>query len=461
MRKYARRILFADLGSWWPAITTIAAVTALVGLCATQFAWTHDQRFVAAAESQGHSITEFTIVSETIYILVAALALFSLTVVGTATVESTRRTFSQWRLVGASPSDVRRSIWSLVATAALIGAVPGSLTAIGLSYLVVPTFNQMAAPGFDAPVLPPPILAWVFSLVLGVITCLLGAFGPAYTASRTQAIEVFRAISRTRRKGWWWRAPVAGLLLLSSLGLLAASAALGAHEAGVAVMFNLALNGGMAAVIFVYIIGPLITPAILAVAGRLAGAFGSVTGRLAANAAIERAGTSANTVAPLAAGIGGVGVMLTSVESTAVVVHTLDNSAETSLVDTLVMTALISFVLLVTSAAVVSLAARDVEREHSLLRVAGMSSRRISIWYVWQAFLLALTGTVLALMPIVITVATTAISSTAYVGEPIVVIPWATLTLGFVLSWLMLFLVQWCPARPSLRADIAVGLRTA
>jgi putative ABC transport system permease protein len=125
------------------------------------------------------------------------------------------------------------------------------------------------------------------------------------------------------------------------------------------------------------------------------------------------------------------------------------------------MTALISFVLLVTSAAVVSLAARDVEREHSLLRVAGMSSRRITTWYVWQAFLLALTGTVLAFVPIVITVATAAISSTAYAGEPIVVIPWATLVFGFALSWLVLFVVQWWPARPSLRADIAVGLRTA
>ncbi|RDT70653.1 ABC transporter permease, partial [Haemophilus influenzae] len=153
---------------------------------------------------------EFTIVSETIYLLVATLALFSLTVVGIATVESTRRTFSQWRLVGATPSDVRRSIWALVATAACIGAVPGSVPALGLSYLVVPAFNQMAAPGFDAPILPPSILAWLVSVLLGVATCMLGAFGPAHRASRMmQAIEVFRAVPGRRRKGWWWRAPLA------------------------------------------------------------------------------------------------------------------------------------------------------------------------------------------------------------------------------------------------------------
>ncbi|WP_454115003.1 FtsX-like permease family protein [Microbacterium lacticum] len=461
MHRYARRILLADLGSWWPAIATVAAVTALVGLCTTQFTWTHDERFIAAAEAQGHAIIEFIIVSETIYMLVAALALFSLTVVGTATVESTRRTFSQWRLVGAAPSDVRRSIWALVATASLIGAVPGSLFAIGLSYLVVPAFNQMAAPGFDAPDLPPSILAWLVSVVLGVVTCMLGAFGPAHRASRTQAIEVFRDSPGRRRKGWWWRAPLTGILLLSSLGMVVAAAAMGASEAGVAVMFNLAMNAGVSAVLLVYVIGPLIVPAVLAGFGGLAGTFGSVTGWIAAKAAVERAGTSANTIAPLAAGIGGVGVILTSVESAAAVVKSFDSSADTNLTDTLVMAALISFVLLITSAAVVSLASRDLEREHSLLRIAGMPSRRITVWYVWQSLLLALAGTLLAFVPIAATVATTVVSSTAYVGHPIVAVPWTTLVLGFGLGWLVLFLVQWWPARPSLRADIAVGLRSS
>ncbi|WP_196776657.1 FtsX-like permease family protein [Corynebacterium casei] len=436
-------------------------MTALVGLCAAQFAWTHDDRFVAATQAQGHAITEFTIVSETIYMLVAVLALFSLTVVGTATVESTRRTFSQWRLVGASPGDVRRSTWALVATASLIGAVPGSLAGIGLSYVVVPAFNQMAAPGFNAPVLPPSILAWLASLVLGVATCLLGAFGPAHRASRTQAIEVFRDIPGRHRKGWWWRVPLAGLLLLFSLGMVVTAAALGAHSAGVAVMFNLALNAGISAVFFAYIVGPLCVPGLLAGLGHLAGTFGNVTGRLAARAAVERAGTSANTVAPLAAGIGGVGVILTSVESAAAVVRVVDSSAETNLADTVVMAALISFVLLVTSAAVVSLVSRDLEREHSLLRIAGMPSRRITGWYAWQALLLSLTAILLAAVPIIVTVATTAISSAAYVGYPIVAVPWTTLLLGLVVSWLVLFLVQWWPARASLRADVAVGLRSA
>ena len=461
MHAYARRILLSAPGRWWPAIATVAVVTALVGLCATQFVWTHDDRFIAAARSEGHALTEFTIAAETIYALVAALALFSLTVVGTATVEQVRRTFARWRLVGATPSDVRRSMWVLAATVACAGAVPGSLISIAVGPIVVPAFNQMAAPGFDAPVLPPSPLAWAVSLLLGIATCMLGAFGPARRASKAQAIEVFRALPVRRRKVRWWRALPAAAALLSSLGMLTAAVATGASDAGAVVMFKLALYAGLSAVLFVYLAGPLLTPAILSGLGGLGRALGSVTGWLAAKAAVERANTSANTVAPLAAGIGGVGVVLVSVESTAAVVRTFDTGADTNLTDTLVMAALISVVLLVTSAAVAALASGGAERELSLLRIAGMPRLRVTAWYAWQSFASALTAAVLALVPIGIAAAATAVSSTAYTGRPITVVPWTVPVLGFVLSGLVLFLVQWPPARRFLRADIAVGLRAA
>ncbi|RDH09760.1 FtsX-like permease family protein, partial [Tsukamurella pulmonis] len=193
MYRYGLRILLADARGWWPAITTIAMITALVGLCATQFAWARDPRFVAAVEAQGRAVSEFTIVAQTIYVVVAALGVFALTVVGNATVEATRRTFAQWRLVGASPRDVRHGIWALVATAALIGAVPGSFAALVAAYFAVPIFNEMAAPGFAAPTLPPSPFAWFLSLAVGVLTCLLGAVGPARRGARTRAIVVFRS----------------------------------------------------------------------------------------------------------------------------------------------------------------------------------------------------------------------------------------------------------------------------
>ena len=79
------------------------------------------------------------------------------------------------------------------------------------------------------------------------------------------------------------------ILLVSSLAMVVAAAVMGRSEAGVAVMFNLAMNAGISAVLFIYVVGPLLIPAVLAGLGRLAGAVGSVTGLLAGKAAVERA----------------------------------------------------------------------------------------------------------------------------------------------------------------------------
>ncbi|KXP12277.1 ABC transporter permease [Tsukamurella pulmonis] len=460
MYRYGLRILLADARGWWPAITTIAMITALVGLCATQFAWARDPRFVAAVEAQGRAVSEFTIVAQTIYVVVAALGVFALTVVGNATVEATRRTFAQWRLVGASPRDVRHGIWALVATAALIGAVPGSFAALVAAYFAVPIFNEMAAPGFAAPTLPPSPFAWFLSLAVGVLTCLLGAVGPARRGARTRAIVVFRSTGVTPRRDGWWRVPAGALLLVAALGMIVAASSVG-PDTGVAALFNLSLYTGLCAVAAVYVLGPLVVPVILMGFGHAAACVGSVIGSLAAAAAVARAGTSANTVAPLAAGVGGIGVMLASVESTAAVVTARGDATATNLTDTLVLAGLISVVLLVTSAAVIALASRDRDREQALLRVAGMPRRQVTAWYGWQALQLALAGVVLAVVPVALTVTAAAVGSPAFAGRSVVSVPWAVPVFGFALIWLVLSLVLWLPARTSLRAEPAAGLRAA
>ena len=114
----------------------------------------------------------------------------------------------------------------------------------------------------------------------------------ASSHDNTSRADRKRLRADSRRKGWSWRAPLAALLLLSSLGMLAAAAVMGAQESGVAVMFNLAMNAGVCGVIFVYVIGPLLVPAILAGLGRLPGAAGSVTGSMSAS---FLAGTTAVT----------------------------------------------------------------------------------------------------------------------------------------------------------------------
>ncbi|MBO3142599.1 ABC transporter permease [Dermatophilus congolensis] len=460
MCKYARRVLMANFGAWVPAMVTIAIVTALVTMCSTQFFWTRDSKFIDAVNQQRYSLSEFTIVAQTIYIVVLLLAFFSLTVVGKSTVDSTRRIFAQWRLIGATPRDVRFGTYSIIALCSLLGAAPGTVLGTALSYVVVPTFNQLAASGFDTPILPPSLLAVTASFTLSVFTCFFGAIGSVRIASRARPIEVFRSSVTTQKSKQWWKVPTLAILLLIILSILILVGVTDGMKVGLSFVVNTSLHNGMMAVLFIFLMGKSSVIFVLKLLGNLAGKAGSVTGRLAAQAASERAVFSANTIAPLAAGLGSIGVILVSIESAASIIKTLDSSKTANMVDTLVIVALIAVVLLATSAAVISLSSRQMSHERSLLRIAGMPRKQITIWYLWQGFLLSLTATLLAASPILVAMVTAAISSVSYVGYPIIVFPWLAIIFGVVSCWIVLFLVQWLPARRSLSEDIAVGLRS-
>ena len=48
MPRRALRILANDWGAWIPLVAVMSLTTALVGVCANQFAWTHSPEFLAA-----------------------------------------------------------------------------------------------------------------------------------------------------------------------------------------------------------------------------------------------------------------------------------------------------------------------------------------------------------------------------------------------------------------------------
>lgn len=458
MFRFSRLIFAEDLRSWLPSIATVTLVTVLVGVSANQFAWTHNEVFVSEVAMEGYDVVEFRIVSETIYLLVAPLAFLALTVVGGATVDRVRATFAQWRLVGASPKQVRRSAWTIVAIAAGIGASAGSILAIPLSYALIPVFNHMAVAGFVGPRFQPSLAAWLLSFGASFMTCWFGGFVPAIRASKVEPVEVFRESSSHRPK-MWWRVVLAVLLLLASLGLMTASAFVTAFGASLAALFNLALNAGMMAVVAVYLLGPALTGSLLRFFARGADALGLVTATVACRAAGERATTSTNTLAPLAAGIGGAGVLAASAAMSVRIIRATGYQGDVNLTDTLVMLGVVSLVCLVTSAAVVALSGRDVEREQSLLRVAGMSPRVVTSWYAWQAVVLAGAAVIIALVPIVVTVATVAIGTEALIGHVIIVVPWPVVGAGFAVSSIVLFSIMCLPQKKHLGESVAAGLR--
>ena len=199
MPRRALRILANDWGAWIPLVAVMSLTTALVGVCANQFAWTHSPEFLAATRAAGLRAEEFHVVSVSVYCCVALVAAFSLTVVGSATVVRCAPDFSRWRLLGATPAQVGATALAMTAVACGAGALVGSLASVPASFALVPWFNGLAAQGFPGGTggFDPPFTAspgaWAASLVLSWLTCMLGSLGPSLRAARMRPVEALRS----------------------------------------------------------------------------------------------------------------------------------------------------------------------------------------------------------------------------------------------------------------------------
>ena len=75
MQRYVFRMFADEWRQWTPAIAVVTVITAMIGLCVHQFAWTGDPRVRAAVTAAGVPVEEFQILSVTIYTVVAHNAL--------------------------------------------------------------------------------------------------------------------------------------------------------------------------------------------------------------------------------------------------------------------------------------------------------------------------------------------------------------------------------------------------
>jgi putative ABC transport system permease protein len=437
-----------------------------------QFMWTSSAAFLSAAQAAELDPLEFRIVSVSIYGLVALLTFFSMTVVGSATVNRIRGTFAKWRLMGAGPHQVRAGMWMLVGVASVAGALPGALIAIPVSWIVVPAFNSMAAQSFanglgsfDPPTFVPSPLAWLASFLLGVLTCMLGAFIPSSRAAKVAPIDALRQSNvRHARRTWrYWSHWVIGLLIMLGAIMLAVAgmgmpkATAFGQEAGQ--MFNAAFWAGVIASFGVYALVSVAIPVLLGLGRGVLRLFGSATGVLAARSADAKASSSTNTIAPLALALGLSATLLTCVGSYGKVLASGGHTESLNYADSLLMIAVLCVVSLATSMAVIALSNRGMVQDQALLRSIGLSPRRVLRMYVWQSLLLVSSAIILALIPLGVSATILAPRSIGLVGSPIVDIPWVGILIAGLACWLALFLIQWMQIRKPLHRSVAISLR--
>lgn len=405
MPRRALRILANDWGAWIPLVAVMSLTTALVGVCANQFAWTHSPEFLAATRAAGLRAEEFHVVSVSVYCCVALVAAFSLTVVGSATVVRCAPDFSRWRLLGATPAQVGATALAMTAVACGAGALAGSLASVPASFALVPWFNGLAAQGFPGGTggFDPPFAAspgaWAASLVLSWLTCMLGSLGPSLRAARMRPVEALR--SSSAGAGGASGHPVAAAAV-AALGLLLPVAgtwdpAVGGTGAGGA-LSSLMVWPGALLLVAVALWGARGVEAAIACAAAVPALAGSTMVVLAGKALRARAGRSAVATIPLVVAAGGGSLLLCIVRTFERVMRAMGVQTAFNYTDTTVLVGLVALFSLATAAAVTALGSDDQGPGITALRALGVPRAQASRMLVWQAALLAAATGLLSLV---------------------------------------------------------------
>lgn len=464
MPRYALRTLLDQWRQWTPTILVIAVMSTMIGLCAHEFCWTGDEHFQQAVTAAGVPVDEFAASAVTIYVIVALVTWVSLTMVGRSSVEATRPTHARWLLLGARPSSVFGSALALLFVAAVCGALLGTLVSTLMSPWAIPFLSSLIAPRAELPRFAVTAGAPLTTVAVTISTTLIGGLLPALHASRTPPRVALRQEAEAGRGRGGRALRVGGGLCLTlvSAGLvLAAGSATKLGTTGPGPMFNLAVDAGGSALAAVYLLCPQIVSAVFTMVHSVLERTGMVVPALGVRSAADRVTQSSATIAPLAAGLDGIGLLLCSVDSVSSYVTAVQPGTPTDLTDVWIVTTVVAVSMLATSAAVVALSARGREHETALLQAAGMQPGQVCALIASETAAMSLAATVAAVVPVFASGAVCGLVTRAVTGESIVVWPVGMLAVGALASWLALFVIVLAPALAPLREGPAAVLREA
>lgn len=202
------------------------------------------------------------------------------------------REFALLRCVGVTRRQLRRSVrleaLAMGVTASLVGVLAGALGGLGLVALVRVWFADMGAATLSP--------VWVVgAFAVGVLVTVAAAWLPTRSATTVPPLAALRPDTGpdVRSTAGRIRLVLASLAVALGCGALAVSVTSGA--------IALMLAGGMVAFVGVLLLGPWLIPALVRLAGRLAGD-GPVR-RLAAGNAVRNPRRTATTAASLLVGV--------------------------------------------------------------------------------------------------------------------------------------------------------------
>lgn len=256
---------------------------------------THDEAVNAAVEQvsgNGNLLTMVVLVFATISLFVAAIVIANTFQV---LVAQRTRELALLRCVGASTSQVRRSVYAEAFATGLIASIIGVLAGYGLAAGVA-ALSQTGSAGIQLGAPTANAGHITIGIVAGVAVTMAAAVLPARRATRVLPIAALRPVESAHASS---RAGVVRLVIAAVL-IAGGSALLIAGALGVGLMAG--LTGGVICFVGVLLASSLLVPLAVRGVGSLVG-FTGVPGRLAAANAVRNPGRTATTAAALLIGV--------------------------------------------------------------------------------------------------------------------------------------------------------------
>jgi len=200
------------------------------------------------------------------------------------------------RCVGATATQVRRSVLLEALATGLVASAGGVLAGVGLAGAA-----SAVGSALDSPVplagLAVPASAVVVGMVLGTVVTVVAALAPARAATQVPPLAAMRPLDPVpvRSRGGVARLVLGLVLLVPGAAVLAFGAATGSLLVGLA--------GGLPTALGVVLLCQRAVPPVVGLAGRVLGPLGGVPGRLAARNAVRTPRRTAATATALLVGV--------------------------------------------------------------------------------------------------------------------------------------------------------------
>ncbi|WP_293786808.1 FtsX-like permease family protein [uncultured Aeromicrobium sp.] len=273
--------------------TDATAVTSVAPDAVVRSTDDHVRELQADLTRGADTLTLMLLVFVTVALTVAAIV-----IANTFSILFAQRTsdFAMLRCVGATRAQVRRSVRLEALAIAITSSVAGLLAGVGFGYGVVAVIGSLF-PGVglgDAAVAP---LWFIAAFAVGVVVTVAAAWLPTRATTRISPLAALRpaADGDVRTTAGKVRVAIGAALLVACAALLALAVA----GASVVAM----LGGGVLFFVSVLVLGPVIVPPLIRLAGTITGPLTGATGRIATDNAVRNPKRTATTTSALLVGV--------------------------------------------------------------------------------------------------------------------------------------------------------------